>query len=94
MNLNGQFVHAQLIGNAVSQKSGVPAANAHVVQYRINGINPAPLGAPSGGNGAGYGTFLMIQPVNGDLAADLYPRGWGRKCLSRLQWRPRRGFGL
>jgi len=75
VNLNGQFVHAQLMGAAVAQKAGVPASPAHVIQYRINGVNPAPIGAPinGSGNGAGYGTFIMVQPVNGDLAEELFP---------------------
>ncbi len=75
INLNSQFVHAQLVGNVVAQKSGLPATDAHVVQYRINGVNPAPITAPNNfsGNGAGYGTFLLLEPVNGDLTADLFP---------------------
>ncbi|MCI0747844.1 MAG: lamin tail domain-containing protein, partial [Verrucomicrobia subdivision 3 bacterium] len=74
INLNGQYVHAQVIGAAVARKSGVPASDAHIIQYRINGINPAPITPPGGGgNGAGYGAFVMVEPVNGDFAADLYP---------------------
>jgi hypothetical protein len=75
VNLNGQFVHAQLVGNQVAQKAGMPATDARVVQYRINGVNPAPINAPvnGSGNGAGYGTFLMVEPVNGDLANDWFP---------------------
>jgi hypothetical protein len=75
LNLNGQFVHAQLMGAAVARKSGLPASDAHVVQYRMNGNNPAPINAPGNGsgNGAGYGTFLMVSPVNGELAEDLFP---------------------
>src|SRR6185436_3808263 len=79
VNLNGQFVHAQLMGAAVARKAGVPASGAHLIQYRINGVNPAPLTAPANGsgNGAGYGTFLLIQPVNGDLANELFPEDGG-----------------
>jgi len=75
VNLNGQFVHAQIMGAAVARKSGVPASPAHIIQYRINGVNPAPIAAPvnGSGNGAGYGAFIMVQPVNGDLAEELYP---------------------
>jgi hypothetical protein len=75
LNLNGHFVHAQLMGAAVARKSGLAASDARVIQYRINGVNPAPITAPVNGtgNGAGYGTFIMVQPVNGDLADDLYP---------------------
>jgi len=75
VNLNGQFVHAQVVGSAVAQKSGVPASDARLVQYRINGVNPSPINAPvnGSGQGAGYGTFVLVEPVNGDLAGDLFP---------------------
>ncbi|HON07735.1 MAG TPA: lamin tail domain-containing protein, partial [Verrucomicrobiota bacterium] len=75
INLNSQFIHAQLVGNVLSQKSGLPAADAHVIQYRINGSNPAPTTAPQNGtgSGAGWGTFIMLKPVNGDLLDDLFP---------------------
>ncbi|MBI5385083.1 MAG: lamin tail domain-containing protein [Verrucomicrobia bacterium] len=75
VNLNGQFIHAALIGNVLAQKSAVVATDPHVVQYRINGVNPAPITAPINqtGNGAGWGTFLMLKPVDGDLLADQYP---------------------
>ncbi|HMJ66387.1 MAG TPA: Ig-like domain-containing protein, partial [Candidatus Binatia bacterium] len=73
LNLNSQFVHAQLMGGAVARKAGLAAADARVFQYRMNGVNPAQITAPAGGQGDGYGTFLMVQPVNGDLATDLFP---------------------
>lgn len=75
INLNCQFIHAQLAGNVLAQKSGLPAADAYVVQYRINGVNLAPATVPANGtsSGAGYGTFLLIQPVNGALAENLWP---------------------
>ena len=50
INLNSQFVHAQLIGGVLALKSGLPAEEPYVVQYRINGANPAPLAAPGRAN--------------------------------------------
>lgn len=75
VNINSQFIHASLMGNVIAQKSGLPSTDAHVIQYRINGQNLAPLTAPQNGtgNGAGWGTFLMLKPVNGDLLDDLFP---------------------
>lgn len=75
VNMNGQFVHAQIMGAAVARKAGVPASEARIVQYRINGINPAPITAPfnGGNNGAGYGAFILVEPVNGDLAQNMFP---------------------
>ncbi|MGC8830247.1 MAG: lamin tail domain-containing protein [Verrucomicrobiia bacterium] len=75
VNINSQFIHASLVGNVLAQKSGLPSADAHVIQYRINGVNLAPLTAPQNGtgSGAGWGTFIMLKPVNGDLFDALYP---------------------
>ncbi|MBN2508107.1 MAG: lamin tail domain-containing protein [Verrucomicrobia bacterium] len=75
VNLNSQFVHAQLMGAAVARLAGVAASDARAIQYRINGVNPAPINAPVNGtsSGAGYGTFVLVEPVNGGLAENLYP---------------------
>jgi hypothetical protein len=75
INLNGQYVHSQIMGAAVAQRSGLPASLGRIIQYRINGVNPAPITAPGGGfgGGAGYGAFIMVEPVNGDLAARMFP---------------------
>ena len=75
VNINSQFIHASLVGNVLAQKSGLPSADAHVIQYRINGVNLAPLTAPQNGtgSGAGWGTFIMLRPVAGDLLDDLFP---------------------
>ena len=79
INLNSQFVHAQLLGNNLALKSGVPTELARIVQYRINGVNLAPTTAPvnGGSSGAGYGAFVLLEPPNGDLAADLWPQDGG-----------------
>ncbi len=80
INLNSQYIHSQLMGAAVAQRAGLPASQGRLVQYRRNGVNPARLEAPGGGGGGfggrgdGYGAFIMLEPVNGDLAARLYPR--------------------
>ena len=73
INLNGLYVHSQIMGAAVSRKAGLPSSDARIIQYRINGVNPSPLTEPGGGGGAGYGSFIMVLPVNGDLAENLYP---------------------
>ncbi|WCJ59442.1 Ig-like domain-containing protein [Fontisphaera persica] len=75
INLNCQFVHAQYVGNVLAQKSGLPAADCMLAQYRVNGVNLAPMTAPANNSsqGAGYGTYLLIYPVNGELAQELWP---------------------
>ncbi|HEY2951306.1 MAG TPA: CotH kinase family protein, partial [Verrucomicrobiae bacterium] len=80
INLNSQYPHAQLLGNNLALKAGLPAEPARIVQYRINGVNPSPITAPvngSGNNGAGWGAFVLVEPPNGDLAADLFPQDGG-----------------
>ena len=73
INLNGLYVHSQMAGAALSRKAGLPSSDARVIQYRINGINPSPLAPPGGGGGAGFGTYILVLPVNGDLFAEIYP---------------------
>ncbi len=75
VNLNAQFVHAQLIGHVVAEHAGLPSEHAYVVQFRINGANPADLTAPVNGTGTGdgWGVFLLAKPTDGDLLGDVYP---------------------
>ncbi|MCX8157631.1 MAG: Ig-like domain-containing protein, partial [Verrucomicrobiae bacterium] len=75
INLNCQFIHAQYVGNVLAQKSGLPAADCMLAQYRVNGLNLAPVTAPANGtsSGAGYGTYLLLYPVNGELAQEIWP---------------------
>ncbi len=79
LNLNSQYIHSQLMGAAVSQRAGLPAAQARLIQYRRNSVNPARLDPPGGGGGGfggrgdGYGAFIVVEPVDGDLAARLFP---------------------
>ncbi len=75
INLNSQYVHAQLAGSIVSLKSGLACAAARPVQLRINGANRAPSGTPPQGNGdgAGFGTVLCMEPIGGEWAATHFP---------------------
>jgi hypothetical protein len=73
VNLNGLYVHSQIMGAAVSRKAGLLSSDARIIQYRINGANPARLTAPGGGSGSGYGAFIMLLPVGGDLMEEIYP---------------------
>lgn len=73
VNLNGLYIHSQIMGAAVSRKAGILSSDARIIQYRINGVNPARLTAPGGGSGSGFGAFVMVLPVGGDLMANLLP---------------------
>jgi hypothetical protein len=96
VNINSQFIHAALVGNVLSQQSGLPATDAHVIQYRINGVNLAPTTAPQNGtgSGAGWGTFIMIKPVNGDLLDDLFPDNQGGNVYRHLLELERKSYLL
>ncbi len=69
MNLNSQYIHAQMVGSVIAQKSGLPAASARIVQVRINGVNLTSSGPPVGGDrGDGWGSYLLIEPIGGEWA--------------------------
>jgi hypothetical protein len=73
INLNVQYPHAQLVGSVVAQKAGLPAANARVVQVRINGENLARSGPPVAGDGASWGSYVLVEPINNEWAARIFP---------------------
>lgn len=80
INLNSQYVHSQLIGGAIAREAGLPGSDAYLVQYRINGVNPSPITAPGTGGsrgGAGYGAFILVEPVGGGMAENLFPNDGG-----------------
>ncbi|MBI5388511.1 MAG: lamin tail domain-containing protein [Verrucomicrobia bacterium] len=75
INLNVQYIHAQLAGSRFSLASGQPCATAVAVQFRVNGNNHAPSGVPpqSNGDGAGFGTCLFVEPIGGEWAGKHFP---------------------
>ncbi|HEU0010784.1 MAG TPA: Ig-like domain-containing protein, partial [Verrucomicrobiae bacterium] len=75
INLNTRFIHSQLAGSVLSQKAGLPVADARIVQVRLNGNNLAPSGTPQngGGTGGGFGAYILVEPINGDFAANHFP---------------------
>ena len=69
INLNSLYVHAQLVGSVVAQKSGLPAANARMTQVRFNGVNLARSDVPQRNNGSGFGSYVIVEPINNEWAA-------------------------
>ena len=69
LNVNSQYPHAQLVGSVIAQKAGLPAANARAVQLRVNGENLARTGPPSGGDGASWGSYVLVEPINNECVA-------------------------
>jgi hypothetical protein len=73
INLNSQYPHAQMIGSVIAQKARIPAANARFVQVRVNAENLARSGPPSGGDGASWGSYALLEPINNEWAGRIYP---------------------
>ncbi|MEY2409869.1 MAG: hypothetical protein QOF48_2539 [Verrucomicrobiota bacterium] len=75
LNLNSQYIHAQLVGSVIAQKSGLVAANTRAVQVRLNGVNRARSGLPLGGNGdgSGFGSYVLVEPINNEWAGIHFP---------------------
>jgi len=57
----------------LSQKSGLPVADATFVQVRVNGVNLARSGAPTTADGAGWGTYALVEPINNEWANNRFP---------------------
>ncbi|MEO1998898.1 MAG: CotH kinase family protein, partial [Planctomycetaceae bacterium] len=66
-NLNTQFPYAQLMGSALCQNSGLPAANVRAVQVRLNGINEARWTQPQ------FGSYALLEVINAEWAANHFP---------------------
>jgi hypothetical protein len=73
INLNSQYPHAQMIGSIIAQKARIPAANARFVQVRVNAVNLARSGPPTGGDGASWGTYALLEPINNEWAGRIFP---------------------
>jgi hypothetical protein len=67
INLNSRYPHAQLAGSVLAQKAGLAAADARVVQLRVNGQNLATAGSVN------YGAYLLVEPMNGAWAENHFP---------------------
>jgi len=71
LNINSQYPHLQVVGSYLSRQSGMVAANATAIQYRINGANLASAGLPQ------LGSWAYLEPLNGDWAANHIPQDSG-----------------
>jgi hypothetical protein len=61
INLNTQSTHAQLVGGVLFQKAGLPAADARIVQVRVNNANLAHSDAPQ------FGSYIAIESLDSDF---------------------------
>jgi CotH kinase protein/Lamin Tail Domain/Bacterial Ig domain/Calx-beta domain/Immunoglobulin domain len=68
LNFNAQYTHSQVAGAFISRKAGLPAADNHPMQVRVNGAN---LTTSSAANG--FGSYALVEVVNGDWAQNHFP---------------------
>ena len=73
LNLNSQFIHSQMAGNILAQKSGIPAANGRIGQVRVNGVNLARSGVPIRSNGSGFESYILTEAINSEWADRHFP---------------------
>ncbi|MCX8155774.1 MAG: lamin tail domain-containing protein [Verrucomicrobiae bacterium] len=88
INLNAQHIDLQLIGAVLSSLVELPAAQGYPVQVRLNGLNLARSAAPDASRGDGYGSYLLLTPLNGEWAENLLPHNSGGNVYrgSRYPW--------
>jgi hypothetical protein len=65
--INNRYGYIQLLGSAVWQAAGLPAANAQPIQLRVNGSNLAQT------NSHMYGSYVALEVVDSDFAKRHFP---------------------
>lgn len=68
INLNSLYPHAQIVGQTMAKKSGLFAADARVVQVRVNAVNLASAGLPQ------FSSYALLEVLNADWAENHFPR--------------------
>jgi hypothetical protein len=69
LNLNGQYSYLQHLGSILCRHAGLPAAASHAAGVRVNGADPAALGAPQ----LTYGRYAVNEALNGNFVGDHFP---------------------
>jgi hypothetical protein len=67
IELNTQFTHAQLAGNVLFYRAGIPAPLATAVQVRVNNANLAMAASPQ------FGSYVAIESLDSDFADNHFP---------------------
>ena len=68
LNLNSKYPHLELLGSVLFQMAGLPAANAAVVQLRVNGQNLA-----ASDYNRTYGSYTAIEVLDDDWVRNHFP---------------------
>ncbi len=63
INLNNKYPHLELMGSVLLQMAGLPAADATIVQLRVNGQNQA-----ASDYSRSYGAYAAIEVLDSDWA--------------------------
>ncbi len=79
INLNTQFIYLQLLGSRLANESGIEASAAKPVQLRYNGVNRA----DDNQNTRRYGSYLHLEPIDGDWADEHFPLDSGGNVYSK-----------
>jgi hypothetical protein len=69
LNLNGQYSYLQHLGSILCRHAGLPTAASHAAALRVNGANPADLGATH----LTYGRYAVNEVLNGDFVRSRFP---------------------
>ena len=68
VNINSKYPHLQILGSALFQLAGLPAANAKAVQVRVNGENLA-----LNDYGRTFGSYAALEVYDSDWAQNHIP---------------------
>ena len=78
INLNARYPYMQVAGSALMQMASIPAADARLVQVRVNGEDLASTGSMQ------YGLYAENEVINSDFADHRFPLNNGGnlyKCM-------------
>ena len=67
LNVNSKYPHSQLMGSALFKLAGLVAADAAVIQLRVNGLN---LAVP---DGLMYGSYVAVEVLDSDFVDCHFP---------------------
>ncbi|MHC4498300.1 MAG: CotH kinase family protein, partial [Planctomycetota bacterium] len=71
ININSRVAHSQLLGSVINRLAGLAAAEATVVQTRVNGLNRTTAGDPY------FGSYIHMELIDSDFADNHFPNDDG-----------------
>ena len=83
ININSRVPYAQVLGSVLCQAAGLEAADAMLVETRVNAI------IPPGPNAPWLGTYAHVEVIDNDFAEDHFPfddKGNIYKCMHKGEY--------